>query len=258
MTAISFNHVGFGYARRPVLHDLCFEVHAGEILAVVGPNGVGKSTLIKAASGILPLTTGEITIDDVSIHKMTPDQRARRIAVVPQAIRVPGAFNARDVVLMGRTAYLNWFENENQDDYDIAEEVMAKTGTLEYADRLVGELSGGEQQRVLIARALAQSPEVMLLDEPTAHLDLHHQDRILKLVRDLALEQGLAVLMALHDLNLVARFADRVVLLSNGTIHSVGEPCDVLNADLLAEVYAVKIQVFPNPQNGHPIVTTSD
>ncbi|MBN1264262.1 MAG: ABC transporter ATP-binding protein [Anaerolineales bacterium] len=258
MDALSFINVGFGYSRRPVLHNLCFDVKPGEILAVVGPNGVGKSTLIKAASGILPLTNGEIRLGEKSIHSINPDKRARRIAVVPQAIHLPGAFRALDVVLMGRTAYLNWFESENQEDVEIATTMMEKTGTLEYADRLVGELSGGEQQRVLIARALAQSPEVMLLDEPTAHLDLHHQDRTLKLVRELALEQGLAVLMALHDLNLVSRFADRVMLLSNGTVHSLGRPQEVLTADLLAEVYAVKIQVFPNPQNGHPVVTTSD
>jgi len=258
MAVLRFRETAFGYAGRQVLHNLSFEVQPGEVLAVVGPNGVGKSTLIKAASGILPLASGEILLDDCSIFSLPPEKRARRVGVVPQAIHLPGAFKTRDVVLMGRTAYLGWFDRESEQDLAVAREVMEKTGTLEYAERLVGELSGGEQQRVLIARALAQAPEVMLLDEPTAHLDLQHQDRILRLVRGLAETQGLAVLMALHDLNLVARFADRVALLSNGTLHSLGTPQEVLNEALLAQVYAVNIHVFPNPQSGHPVVTTAD
>jgi len=258
MTALKFVNTSFGYTGRPVLHDLCLEVQNGEIMAVVGPNGVGKSTLIKAASGILPLTNGDIQLEGTSISSMSLQERARKVGVVPQALHLPGTFTALDVVLMGRTAYLSWFEHERQEDINRAREAMERTGTLEYVERYVGELSGGEQQRVLIARALAQDPDIMLLDEPTAHLDLHHQDRILKLVRKLAAEQGLAVLMALHDLNLVARFADRVALLSNAALHSVGEPREVLSADLLAEVYAVNIHVFPNPKNGYPIVTTAD
>ena len=166
--------------------------------------------------------------------------------------------NVMDVVLMGRTPYLGWFAREGASDVRIALQAMERTGTAGFAERPVGELSGGEQQRVLIARAIAQAAPVMLLDEPTAHLDLRHQDKLLKLVRELAVEQGLAVLIALHDLNLVARFTDRMLLLSHGTIYAQGRPEEVLIPAELERVYGLRIHVMTHPIHGSPLVLSAE
>ncbi|MGA9532828.1 MAG: heme ABC transporter ATP-binding protein [Anaerolineales bacterium] len=252
--ALTLNDVSLGYPDRLVLTDISLEVEAGEVFAIVGPNGVGKSTLIKAASGILPLQAGRIEVDGGQVTEWSPDQRARRIAVVPQATHVPPAFSARQVVAMGRTPYLGWLEREGPADRAQTEAALERTATMELAERPMGELSGGERQRVLIARALAQSAAVMLLDEPTAHLDLRHQDQILKLIQALAHDEGLAVLIALHDLNLVARFADRVALLSNGTVRKKGDPRQVLTPTDLAAAYGIEIHVMDHPVYGTPLV----
>ena len=180
--------------------------------------------------------------------------RAQRISVVSQALNLPEAYTVIDVVLMGRTPYLNWFERENQQDYDIAITALERTETESLAMRRIGELSGGEQQRVLIARALAQSTPVMLFDEPTAHLDMRHQERLLRLIRSLCREDQLAVMITLHDLNLVSRLADRVALLSDGRVHKLGTPREVLTPDVLAEVYGIQIHVMPHPFNGNPLI----
>lgn len=243
-----------GYPDRLVLEGINLVVEEGQVFAIVGPNGVGKSTLIKAASGILPLIGGEIRVGGQGILRMSPERRARRVGVVPQATQTPRAFTAGQIVLMGRTPYLGWLERESPADLEMAKQAMERTETTELADRIMGELSGGEQQRVMVARALAQSPRVMLLDEPTAHLDLRHQDEILKLIKQLAQEEGMGVLIALHDLNLVARFADRVALLSNRKIKEQGPARDVLTPDNLAEAYGVEIHVMEHPIHGTPLV----
>lgn len=256
MTILNFDHVSIGYDQRMVLEDVNFSVNPGEIVAVVGPNGVGKSTLIKAASGTLPIHQGRIRVGDEELLEMSPPQRARQISVVPQSTHLPSAFSVMDVVLMGRTPFLGWLERENEEDYQVATAAMQRTGTESLADRLVGELSGGEQQRVLVARALAQASPIMLLDEPTSHLDLRHQDQVLKLVRELAREKNLSILVTLHDLNLVARYADRVVLLSNGKMDKIGLPVEVLTPEILAKVYGIQIHVFQHPIHGTPLVVS--
>lgn len=257
-TGLVLRSADFGYSGRVVLHDVSLQVAPGQVVAIVGPNGVGKSTLIKGASGVLPLQGGEVLVEGQRLGTLTPAERARRISVVSQAINLPQAFSALDVVLMGRTPYLGWFEREGERDHSIAFEAMRQTETDQFADRPLGELSGGEQQRVLIARALAQSAPVMLLDEPTAHLDLRHQDQLLKLLTRLTRERGLSTMIALHDLNLVSRFSDTVVLLSNGRVHSCGKPDEVLAPDVLEEVYGLRIHVMTHPLNGRPLILTGE
>lgn len=251
---LEMSDVAVGYPDRPVLEEVAFKVGSGEILAVVGPNGVGKSSLIKAASGVLPVMRGRVLVAGQEVGLLAPDRRARLIGVVPQATHVPPAFTARQVVLMGRTPYLGWLQRERLSDHEQAALAMARTQTLDLADRPMGELSGGEQQRVLVARTLAQAASVLLLDEPTTHLDLRHQDEVLRLVRGLARGEGLAVLIALHDLNLVARYADRVALLSDGRLKALGLPRDVLTPEELAAAYGVKIHVMDHPVHGTPLV----
>jgi iron complex transport system ATP-binding protein len=254
MTTLRFDAATLGYGKRAVLTGLDLEVRPGEVVAIVGPNGVGKSTIIRAVSGVIPLAEAQLAVDGKDLSRLSAAERARLIAVVPQAVRLPPAFTALEVVLMGRTPYLSWFDRESASDRAIALTAMKRTQVVDLADRMVGELSGGEQQRVMVARALAQSAPILLLDEPTAHLDLRHQDIVLRLVRSLADKGGLAVLAALHDLNLVARFADRVALLSNGRLERVGEPDDVLTPSILTPVYGIGIQVVPHPLDGRPLV----
>ncbi len=251
---LSINSLTIQLSSRIVLHDITLDVRPGEVLALIGPNGVGKSTLIRAASGILKPMRGQITINNQDVHQLPIDLRARLIAVVPQAVRLPESFSVIDTVLMGRTAYLGWLGREGEIDRSIALEAMKRTNTLDLAARRIGELSGGEQQRVLIARALAQAARVLLLDEPTAHLDLKHQADVLNLVRSLAHDQDYAVLIALHDLNLAAVYADRVALLSNGHLIALGTPEEVLTTDKLSPVYGLRISVYSHPENGSPWV----
>ncbi len=258
MAELELQDASLGYGRQPVLREISLQVGAGEVLAVVGPNGVGKSTLIKAACGTLPALQGRVTIDGRELRWMRPAARARLVSVVPQATDLPGSFRALDVVLMGRTPYLGWLQSEGPLDLQAAQQALQRTELASLAERPVDELSGGEQQRVLLARALAQQAPVMLLDEPTAHLDLRHQEQVLRLVRELAQERGLAVLLALHDLNLVARFADRVALLSDGGVRALGSPEAVLTPDELAQVYGMRIHVMPHPVFGTPLVLTGE
>jgi iron complex transport system ATP-binding protein len=251
---LSIEDVTIRYEARTVLHGVSLSVYGGEVLALIGPNGVGKSTLIRAISGSLRPLGGQVIIDGRDVHHLPVEERARLMAVVPQAIRLPETFSVFDTVLMGRTPYLGWLGRESEKDRSAVRAALDRTCTLDLADRPIGELSGGEQQRVLIARALAQSARTLLLDEPTAHLDLKHQASVLGLVCDLAHDENYAVLLALHDLNLAAQYADRVALLSNGTIAAIGTPEDVLTEANLSPAYGLRIAVYEHPAHGAPLV----
>jgi iron complex transport system ATP-binding protein len=245
-----------GYSGTVILRDISLTIDPGEVVSVVGPNGVGKSSLIKAASGTIPLGSGWVRIWNQDLSRLAEPERARLVAVVPQATNLPRYYSVEDVVMIGRTAYQGWLERESREDREAVELAMGLTEISSMRAARIGELSGGEQQRVLIARALAQSTPVLMLDEPTAHLDLRHQDRLLTLVRGLARERELAVLIALHDLNLVSKYSDRVALLSGGHIQSIGAPEEVLTPEELALVYGVRIHVMTHPLHGRPLVLT--
>jgi iron complex transport system ATP-binding protein len=251
---LSLNSISLHYGSRSILRDINLKLNRGEVLALVGPNGVGKSTLIKIACGGLKPTAGEVVVDGVSLHRVSPEERAKRVAVVSQALRLPEAFTVFDTVLMGRTAYLGLLGKETEADKRIAYTAMERTCIADLAARRIGELSGGEQQRVLIARALAQAAPILLMDEPTAHLDLKHQANILDLVRALAHQENFAVLIVLHDLNLAAQYTDRVALLSNAELRAIGTPTQVLTPSHLSEVYGLVINVVAHPINGSPLV----
>ena len=242
------------YFDKVVLNSVTLSITSGEILAVVGPNGVGKSTLIRAISGVLPTRQGNIRANGVDTSHLTPVQRARLMAIVPQARELPPAYTVHQTVLMGRTPYLNWLGQAGKSDFDAIQRSMEHTDLSHLAERRIGELSGGEQQRVLLARALAQETSILLLDEPTTHLDLQHQSNLLNLVRKLAQEKNLSVLMVLHDLNLAGLYADRVALMSQGCVYSLGEPGEVITAENLSAVYHVPVSVIPHPEYGTPLV----
>jgi iron complex transport system ATP-binding protein len=254
MPPLRLSQLSASYGPRPVLRGVSVSVDNGEVLALVGPNGAGKSTLIRVVSGVVPARGGEARLNGLDLLRLPPAERARRVAVVPQMIKLPDAFTVGEIVLMGRTPHLPLWAGESRRDCEIAWQAMRLTQVEGLSDRRVDELSGGEQQRVVIARALAQEPQVLLLDEPTAHLDLKHQVGVLELVRSLAHDQNLAVLLTLHDLNQAAQYADRIALMHQGQLVAEGPAHEVFTAARLTEVYGVPVTIGQHPTRGTPIV----
>lgn len=251
-TSVEAVGVSFGYDNGRVLADLNLRIDAGEMVAVAGPNGSGKTTLLRVLSGTLRPQQGEVRLDDEPVHRLSRLAVARRVAVLSQDTSVPFAFTAQQIVMMGRIPYLRPLIGESSHDYAVARQSMAATGTDHLSNRIFNELSGGERQRVLIAMALAQQPRLLLLDEPTVHLDISHQIEVLELVRHLNRERGLSVIAVMHDLNLAALYFDRVVLMENGRIVASGSPSDVLVPELVQRVFHTTVQVVPHPTASVP------
>jgi iron complex transport system ATP-binding protein len=247
--------VDFRYPERPIFSGLSLSLEGGEILGLIGPNSSGKTTLLKLMDGLLRPQRGAISLEEKSLNRIPRPQVARTIAVVPQAMEVPFSFTVGEIVLMGRAPYLSRFGWEKQKDLEVAREAMALTGVAGLENRTFWELSQGEKQRVLIARALAQEPRVMLLDEPTSHLDINHQVEINELIRRLNLQKGLTVLHISHDLNLAAEYCHRIVLLHQGSVFSAGIPSEVITEENICRVYETKVLVEKNPLSGAPRIT---
>jgi len=246
--------VTVGYGGPPVLKGLDLAVARGEFLVVVGPNGSGKSTLVRAVTGALVPSEGRILLEGRELRRLRPREIARRLAVVSQDTAVGFDFTVEEIVALGRTPYLSPLRSETPRDRAAVQEAMRQTGTLGLAGRLVTALSGGERQRVMIARALAQEPQLLVLDEPTAHLDIAHQVEILDLVRRLNQTEGLTVLAILHDLNLAALYADRLVMLKDGRVWAGGAPAEVLTEANIQAVYGSRVKVVRHPMTGQPQV----
>lgn len=242
------------YGLNTVLQDVSLEVEPGEILALIGPNGAGKTSLIRAVSGTVLLSAGQIFVDGQDLSRLTVAERARVLAVVPQARQLGGAYSVEQAVMMGRTAYMSWLGRESESDQTAVRLALQQVKLGDFAKRSIAQLSGGEQQRVLLARALAQSTPVLMLDEPTNHLDLQHQTNLLSLIKNLAQEKQLAVLMAMHDLNLVSFFADKVALLVDGHLIHAGSPREVIQADYISEAYQTPVEIVSHPVSGMPII----
>jgi iron complex transport system ATP-binding protein len=251
---LSVRSISVSYGETEILHQVSLDVDAGEVVSLIGPNGAGKTTMMRAISSVIPFSSGTVNIGNEDLSTLSISERARLLAVVPQARQLPPEYTVRQAVMMGRTPYLGWLGNLSPVDIEKAQWAIDRTRITKLSDRRVDELSGGEQQLVLVARALAQDAPVVLLDEPTAHLDLRHQATILDLVHDLASERGLAVLMSLHDLNLVSIFSDRVALLDEGIIVAEGKPKQVLNRQQLSQVYQVALDIIQHPHRDIPLV----
>jgi len=254
MIKLELQSVGVAYDRNVVVKDLTFQVMPGEMVGLIGPNGSGKSTIIKAISRVISLQSGKILLDGKDVFKMPRGDLARLLGVVPQMSILPSAFTAFEVVLMGRNPHLGLLQYEGAKDLAITWRAMEMTATDTLAERKVGELSGGEIQRIVIARVLTQEPKSILLDEPTANLDIRHQVEILDLIKNLCLENNLTVVVALHDLNLAAQYCDRLILINNGRVHAQGTPREVINSRNIKEVYGADGCVYTHPVNGLPAV----
>lgn len=249
-THISIEDLAFRYGSRQILEELSFQVERGVFLAIVGPNGSGKSTLLKNLSAVLTPARGQAFLDGEDLYKIEPKALAKRLAVVPQDTTVQFPFTVEEVVSMGRMPHQGRFQGDTERDLEIVRQGMERTNTWHLRDRNIIELSGGERQRVIVARALAQEPQILLLDEPTAHLDLQHQMELLNLLQDLKKEQQVTILAVFHDLNLAAQFSEYVILLYQGKIHAAGTPAEVLTPTNLAAVYGMDVIVVPNELTG--------
>lgn len=250
---IRVEQLTFSYGRDFALKDVAFSIPAGEFFGIAGPNGSGKTTLLKLMDGLLKPDSGTIMYRGRSVQEFSRKEIAKSIAYVSQEHELPFAFTVEESVIMGRYPHLGILGLEGERDYQIAEKAMKTAGVYSLKNRLVTELSGGEKQRVIIARALAQEPEVMLLDEPTAHLDLASGVEIMELLKELQREQGLTIVTASHDLNLLAIYADRIAFLLKGEKLAEGKPEEVLNDELLKRAYVGKFRLIYEPR-GVPVI----
>jgi iron complex transport system ATP-binding protein len=251
---LTVNGLHLEYGEKKVLRGIDLHLNAGKLIGLIGPNGAGKTSLIRCMCGMTRPSSGSIILENKDLTELSEQERARKVSVVPQSAALPPAFSVFECVALGRTPHLGWLGTLNSHDLEIVHRAMQSSEITDLSDRRIGELSGGEQQRVLLARALAQDCPVLLLDEPTAHLDLHHQVSLLNLVRRLVQESNLAVLLAMHDLNLASLYADLLVLLVDGQIRASGSPANVLTTETLQNAYHVPLQVHPNPKHGSPWV----
>jgi iron complex transport system ATP-binding protein len=249
---IEAKSICFRYHKEWVIRDVSFHVEKGEFIGLIGPNGSGKTTLLKILYRLLTPQKGEVFYDLTPLRRMKQRDIAKRIAVVAQETYHPFPFSVIEIVLMGRSPYLGQVVFENKKDLEIAKKAMKWTEVLPFADRSINELSGGERKRVFIARALAQEPEVILLDEPTANLDIHHQIDFLDLILTLNRERGLTIVMASHDINIASEFCDRLILLHQGRIYKMGAPNEVITEENIEKVYGCQVWIDRNPISGMP------
>ncbi|MDN7013920.1 ABC transporter ATP-binding protein [Methanoculleus sp. FWC-SCC3] len=252
MKPIEIIDIDVSYGAKKILEAITFHADAGEILGIVGPNGSGKTTLLKAMSRVVARDNGEIRLDDQDLDSLGYRELARRVAVVPQDISIGFDYTVRDVVMMGRHPYIGRFASETARDLEICDHAMHLANVAHLAGMSVHEISGGERQRVLIARALAQEPKILLLDEATSNLDVSHQVEILNIIRDLAGE--ITVVSVFHDLNLAAYYCDRLLLLKDRKVYAAGAPGEVLTRENIREVFGMEMLVKPHPLTGRPYV----
>lgn len=249
------DNLKFGYGKELVLDGITFNVKKGEFLSIIGPNGSGKSTLLKTLNSLYTPSEGKISIDGDNINKFKKKDLAKEMALVLQDNNIDYGFTVEDIVLMGRHPHKGRFERESSDDYRIVEESLEMTGTLDLKDRLVTEISGGERQRVMIAKALAQKPSLILLDEPTAHLDINHQLEILKLLKKMNKDKGTTIVLVIHDINLGIRYSDRVIMLNEGKIIEIGDSEKVITKDNIKLAYDVNVAIERNQHTDSLYIT---
>ncbi|MCX6346065.1 MAG: heme ABC transporter ATP-binding protein [Armatimonadetes bacterium] len=251
---IKADNITAGYDGERILNGVSLELAASDFVGIIGPNGSGKTTLLRAMSRSLAPECGEVRLDGKNIYSIPAREFARQVAVVPQDTIVTFDFTVLEIALMGRSPRLGRFAVEGAKDTQIAMDALARTGTLHLKDRPIMTLSGGERQRVMMARALAQEPDVLLLDEPTSHLDISFQYEIMDLVKSLNRERGLTVLAVLHDLNLASQYCDRLILIGGGEVQASGSPEDVITSENIRRVYGAEVWVRKHPTTHRPYV----
>lgn len=243
-----------GYGKKFNLNEISFDLPKGCFAGIVGPNGSGKTTLFRGITGEIETKSGTIILNDKNFAEINNREKAKSIAIVNQVIETED-ISVQDYVLLGRTPYHSRFQFfETSKDYEIAEHYMRLTNVYQFKDKLLSELSGGEQQLAAVARALTQEPDLLLLDEPTSHLDITHQVQILNLIQKLNKELNLSVLMIIHDLNLAGEYCDRLIMMKSGSVYKTGSPSEVINYKLIEEVYETVVITKLNPVSKKPVI----
>lgn len=254
---VRVDNIGFEYPRLPVLNNISFEIPRGEFLSILGPNGSGKSTLLRLIARILLPGLGRILLDEKPLNSYTRKELARQVGYVPQETHWLFPFTVMEVVLMGRSPYIGRLGFESREDVELCRDIMKQTDIESLAEKPITAISGGERQRVLIARALAQQPSLLLLDEPNAHLDLSHQAAIFQILAEYRREHQVTVVWVSHDLNLAASFSDRVLVLdraqeTGSQIAAIGTADVVLTGDMIKRVFDASVTVDHHPGTGKP------
>lgn len=244
---IKAENINITLEKNNILKGINIEVDNKEVVGIIGPNGSGKSTLLKCIYRVLKPNDGAILLDNIDIKDMSVKESSKRLAVLSQHNNYNFDFTVKDIVLMGRSPHKKFMERDNKEDYDIVNEALKKVDMFELKDRSFQSLSGGEQQRVILARALAQQPQCLILDEPTNHLDIKYQLQLMRIVKGL----GIEVIAAIHDLNIAAMYCDKIYVLKDGEIIKNGKPKDVLTQELIKDVYEVDAEVIVNEERVH-------
>ncbi len=252
MTAINVNALRFAYSAEDVLRKISLEIPKGQLVSILGPNGSGKTTLLKSLCKLLTPYEGRVALENKCLTAFSTSELAKSLAVVHQGDQTQFDFSVEEVVLMGRFPHLRRFQNEGLDDFKIAERAMQQTSVTHLRAKRIQEISGGERQRVMIARALTQQTDLLLLDEPISHLDIKYQLEVLKLCRQLKTDHGMTILTTLHDINMAARFSDHIVLMRNGEILEFGPPHLVITPENIARVYEVPVEIMA--YKNYPVV----
>ncbi len=246
MVEVEAKDVSFNYGSEVVIKNVTVKALPGEMMAIIGPNGAGKTTLLKLLANVIKPSSGKIMFDGIDIRKMDKDEITKIVSYSPQENIIPGILTVYEVVLLGRIPYLSWRISRN--DLEITKNVLEELGLEMYARKYANQLSGGERQMILIAQALVREPRLLLLDEPVSNLDIRNQLEILDLIKRITRQREITTITVLHDLNLAARYADKLVVLNSGSIYAYGKPEAVLTSDMLSSVYGVEARI--NRNNG--------
>ncbi len=252
------NELHAGYENKKILENLSLNVKKGEIISIIGPNGSGKSTLLSCLTRYIKPIEGKIFLEEQDIYKKSIKDFSKKVAIVSQHHTITGNITVNQLVSYGRLPHKKWYERKNEQDYKIIEQAMIDTNTLKYKHKFINSLSGGEQQRVWIAMALAQTPDLLLLDEPTTYLDISHQLDLMKLINKINKTKNITIIMVLHDLNQAIEYSDKIVLMKNGKIFDYGTPEKVMTCENLKNVYNIKCHICANDYNNKLIITPID
>ncbi|MCH4166827.1 MAG: ABC transporter ATP-binding protein [Megasphaera sp.] len=255
--AIEASHISIWRNEKEILHDVSLTVEEGAMVSVIGPNGCGKSTLLKGLCAMLPLREGTVSMGERNIRTFGRKELARHVAILTQVHEAPGDVTVRDLVWMGRFPYRNFYSGAAKEDSAYVDEAIRETGLVPYADHVVRNLSGGEQQRAWLAVMLAQRAPVLLLDEPTTYLDIHHQIHMMKLLRRIHQDLHRTIIIVVHDMNQAIQYTDQVVVMKQGRIVKTGAPDQIITAELLRQVFGVQAEQF-HTQNGKPCLMPVD
>lgn len=248
--SLNVNDLRFSYSKKEILKGVSFKAERGEVVGILGQNGCGKTTLLRCINASLTPSSGNIVLDGEDVKSLSKKEIARKMAFVTQTTNITFPFTVYETVMMGRYPRIGSIDTETDRDINIVYNAMKDTGTLQFADRGINELSGGERRRVLIARALTQEPEVLLLDEPTLHLDINHQFDLMELINKLAKEKKLLILIVTHDIILASRYCDKMILVENGKIHQMGKTADVASPGNFREIFEIDSEISQDDRFG--------